>query len=115
MTQARSALRSLVCAAILSACAGAQPEPPPSHPENTPPPMASVAGQGPSGPPTPAEAQRFLASVEVDLRRLWVAMQRAGWVNENFVNDDTDLLSAQAQEASMEYLTRTIKASRRFD
>ena len=34
---------------------------------------------------------------------------------QNFITDDTEALSASAEEASMEYLSRTIKASTRFD
>ncbi|MGH7282526.1 MAG: hypothetical protein ACRELY_13450, partial [Polyangiaceae bacterium] len=42
------------------------------------------------GPPTPEEAAAFIADVETNLRKLWVARDRAGWVQENFITDDTE-------------------------
>ena len=67
------------------------------------------------GPATEAEAREFLAGVDKDLRRLWTQQARAGWVQANFITDDTDALSAAAEEANMEYLGKAIKAARRYD
>jgi peptidyl-dipeptidase A len=69
----------------------------------------------PSGPPTAEEARQFLNSVDLELRKLWVRGARASWVNQNFITGDTDKLAAAADEATMEYLNRTIKAATRFD
>ena len=63
---------------------------------------------------TVEEARAFFATVDTDLRRLWTASSRADWVSQNFITDDTEALSASGQDASMEYLTRQIKASVRF-
>jgi peptidyl-dipeptidase A len=68
-----------------------------------------------AGAPTVEEAARFLADVDVELRRIWTAGARASWVNQNFITDDTDALSAAAEEQNMEYLGRAIKAAARFD
>ncbi|HVY47542.1 MAG TPA: M2 family metallopeptidase, partial [Minicystis sp.] len=68
-----------------------------------------------AAPPTVDDARAFLARVDADLRRVWVAASRADWVNNNFITDDTEAISAAAQEASMEYLSRTIKEAARFD
>ncbi|MGK4003545.1 M2 family metallopeptidase [Sorangium sp. So ce1036] len=65
--------------------------------------------------PTPAEAQAFLADVDRELRRLRLQSARAAWVNQNFITEDTDALAAAADEATMEFLNRTMKAARRFD
>ena len=67
------------------------------------------------GPPTVDEARAFLAQVDKDVRALWVARDTAGWVNQNFITDDTEKLAANAEEATAEYFTRTIKAATRFD
>ena len=64
---------------------------------------------------TVEEARAFFATVDTDLRRLWTASSRADWVSQNFITDDTEALSAAGTEASMEYLTRQIKASTRFN
>jgi peptidyl-dipeptidase A len=81
---------------ILMACAHAQP----------------VTDQ--PQPPTPQEARAYFDQVDKDLRRLWVARDRAAWVNENFITDDTEALAAGGEAATAEYMGRAIPASRRF-
>jgi peptidyl-dipeptidase A len=76
----------------------------------TPAPGAAAA----AAPPTVEEARAFLTGVDGDLRRLWIQSARASWVQTNFITGDTEALSAAAEEANMEYLGRTIKASARF-
>ncbi len=56
-----------------------------------------------------------MAAVDRELRRLRIQSARASWVNQTYLTDDTDALAAFAEEASMEYLNRTIKAAARFD
>jgi peptidyl-dipeptidase A len=85
------------------------PKPPAPNPSGAP--AASTA----PAKPTADEAKVFLEQVDKDLRRLWVARDRAGWVNENFITDDTKALAAAGEEATAEYMTRTIKAAARFD
>src|SRR5262249_33770146 len=60
------------------------------------------------------EARAFLEKVDKDLRRLWTARDRAGWVAQNFITDDTEALSASAEEATAQYVSEAIVASRRF-
>jgi peptidyl-dipeptidase A len=64
--------------------------------------------------PTVEDAQKFMTQVDKDLRRLWVARDRAMWVNENFITDDTEALGAAGEEATAEYVTRTIKDAQKF-
>jgi len=64
--------------------------------------------------PTPQEANAFVADVDQNVRRLWVARDRAAWVNENFLTEDTDALAAAGEAATAEYMGRAIPASRRF-
>jgi len=66
-------------------------------------------------PPTVEEARAFLADVDTNLRRLWVGRDRAAWVNENFITDDTEALAAAGEEATAAYVTETIKKARRYD
>jgi peptidyl-dipeptidase A len=73
----------------------------------------SAAASAPAA--TEEEARAFLGDVDQNLRRLWVQSARTDWVNQNFITDDTEALSASASEVAMEYLNRTIKASLRFD
>ena len=104
---------ALAALTALAACE-VLPPPPPPHVAfaPAPPPPATVAA---TAGPTVEEARAFVSSVDADLRKLWVASSRASWVAQNFITDDTEALSASAEEASMEYLSRTIKASTRFD
>jgi peptidyl-dipeptidase A len=64
---------------------------------------------------TPAEAKKFFDDAEKDIRRIEVSRARATWVNENFITDDTEFLSAQAEEVASEYYTRVIPQTNRFD
>lgn len=100
-----------------AACGGAEPAPAvrcpkvdpagPSTAQTTPPPV--------SASPSADEAKRFVEQVDKDLRRLWVARDRAGWVNQNFITDDTEALSAAGEEATAAYVTEAIAKARKFD
>jgi peptidyl-dipeptidase A len=76
---------------------------------------AETASNAPPLPPTVADARAFLDDVDQHLRRLWVARDRANWVNENFITDDTEVLAASGEEATAAYVGDAIKRSRRFD
>jgi peptidyl-dipeptidase A len=76
---------------------------------------ASSRSVGPSMAPTVEEARAFMDDVEKQLRPLWVARDRAGWVNENFITDDTEALAASAEDATAGYTGDAIRRSRRFD
>ena len=63
----------------------------------------------------PESARAFVADVEDHLRALWVARDRANWVNENFITDDTEELAAAGEEATAAYVGEAIGRSKRFD
>lgn len=60
------------------------------------------------------EARAFVSRVDADLRRLWTARDRASWVNQNFITDDTEFLAAQGEEATAEYVGRATHDAQRF-
>jgi len=64
---------------------------------------------------TVAEAEAFMKRAETELQDLGVRAQRASWVQENFITDDTELLSAQAQEKLTAITTQLALDARRFD
>jgi len=104
---------------LAAACGGAEPTPAAPCPK-CPEPGGAGAGRVVTTPPVPAaatpeEAKKFVAEVDRDLRRLWVARDRAGWVNQNFITDDTEALSAAGEEATAAYVTEAIQRARRFD
>ena len=49
--------------------------------------------------PTVAEAERFISQAETRLLELWIKGGRASWVAENFITDDTEAISADAEAA----------------
>jgi peptidyl-dipeptidase A len=118
--KSRSALALTALVAGSIACSGGDTTPE----AKCPPAAAAPGGEGraasnpaavPQGPPTIAEATAFVDAVDAELKRLWTRGARAGWVNQTFITEDTDQLSAAAEETTMEYLSRTIPAAKRFD
>src|SRR5438309_11692253 len=68
-----------------------------------------------SGAPTVAEAQAFMKKAEDQLLDEGVRASRASWVQENFITDDTEAMSAQAQERLTAITTQLALEARRFD
>jgi peptidyl-dipeptidase A len=98
--------------ALPLACGG-QPPADPAHPASQPAgPNTAIAAEK---EPTVEEAQKFVAGVDRDLRRLWSARDRAMWVNQNFITDDTEELGAAGEKETAAYVTQAIKAATRFD
>jgi peptidyl-dipeptidase A len=95
-------------ASVASGCGGAEPAPAAPCPK--------VAAAAPSsGAATAEDAKAFIDQVDKDLRRLWVARDRAGWTNQNFITDDTEAISASGEEATAAYVTEAIGKAKRFD
>ena len=64
---------------------------------------------------TPAEAKKFVADAEKRLFDLNVKFSRADWVKSTFITDDTEALSADANEEVIKATTELADQSRRFD
>jgi peptidyl-dipeptidase A len=64
---------------------------------------------------TPAEAEKFIADAEKRLFDLNVKYNRADWVKSTFITDDTEVLSADANNAVITAVTELADQSRRFD
>jgi peptidyl-dipeptidase A len=78
-------------------------------------PRPSVPAARAVGKPTVAEAQAFMKKAEDQLQEYEVRASRASWVQENFITDDTEILSAQAQEKLTAVVTQLALDARRFD
>lgn len=103
---------------LAAACGGPQdcPRATPAHAAPPLPPVADPSSSTQAGTaPTIEEAKVFLEGVDKELRRLWVMRDRAAWVNQNFITDDTEAVSAAGEEATAEYVGRVIKESGRFE
>src|SRR6476646_8372413 len=72
------------------------------------------ATQGKGGA-TVSEAQAFMKKAEEQLEDLNVRASRAQWVQENFITDDTETMSAQANEKLTAVVTQLALDARRFD
>jgi peptidyl-dipeptidase A len=77
-------------------------------------PTAKTSAQA-KGAPTVAEAEAFMKRAEAQLEDLGIRASRASWVQENFITDDTEVLSAQAQEKFTAAVTQLALDARRFD
>ncbi len=62
-----------------------------------------------------AEAERFLAAAEAELATVSVKVNQASWVASNFITEDTEALSAEAQKEFALLIQRLAREARRFD
>jgi len=65
--------------------------------------------------PTAAEAAQFMAGAEARLLDLWAQSERAAWVSENFITDDTEAIAARASEAVISATVELANEAKRFD
>lgn len=73
----------------------------------------NVAAQ--ATPPTLTEAQDFMNKAEAQLAELSVKVNRAGWVQENFITDDTEAMAADAIDQITAVTTDLVEQAKRFD
>jgi peptidyl-dipeptidase A len=66
------------------------------------------------GPPTAAEARRFVTRLEADLKQLMVRSSTADWIKNTYITDDTERAAAAANDELLGYNTAAILAARRF-
>jgi peptidyl-dipeptidase A len=65
--------------------------------------------------PTVAEAQEFMNKAEAKLSDLAVKVNRASWVQENFITDDTEAMAADAIDEVTAVTTELVEQAKRFD
>jgi peptidyl-dipeptidase A len=65
--------------------------------------------------PTVAEAKAFMDRAETELLKITVLGQRAEWVQETYITDDTELLSASQNERLIARTTELIDEGKRFE
>ncbi len=64
---------------------------------------------------TVSDAKAFLDAAEAKLLTLSVESNQADWVKSNFITDDTEVLSAKADERMINATVELVKESKRFD
>lgn len=65
--------------------------------------------------PTAAAAERFVADAEKRLLNLIIKTNRADWVKSTFITDDTETMSAEANENYIAAVKELAEAARKFD
>ena len=65
--------------------------------------------------PAVADAEALMKQAEAQLDDLGVRASRAAWVQQNFITDDTEILSANAQEQFIAATTELAQQAKRFD
>jgi len=78
-------------------------------------PFVLIPAQTPDQPPTIAEAEAFMKDAEARLLDLGVKASRASWVQENFITDDTETISAEANDNLTALVTDLATKAKRFD
>ena len=68
-----------------------------------------------SSKPTVAEAEAFMNQAEAQLKDMSIKASRAGWVQENFITDDTQALSADANDQITAVTEELVEQAKRFD
>ena len=64
--------------------------------------------------PTAAEAEQFVRQAEARIGKAGIDGQRAEWVAENFITDDTEVITAQANEHNLEVTGEAALQARRY-
>lgn len=74
-----------------------------------------AAGTTADKPATVEEARAFTEAAEKELLELWVKASRASWVQQTFITDDTQKISADADLAVKTATSQLASEARRFD
>jgi peptidyl-dipeptidase A len=64
---------------------------------------------------TLAEAEAFVRETEAELLKLFVARNRATWLQATYIVHDSEILAAAAEEAVMEFMSKRSAQATRFD
>jgi len=68
-----------------------------------------------SAAPNAGDVKTFLGTVNQTTLKLGIDQSRAGWVQQTFITDDTEVIAAQASQASNDAGARFAKESTKFD
>ena len=100
----------------VAACGAESPEsvcpripalPPSAAPAATADPLAT--------PPAVDDARAFVDEVETHLREVWTRGARADWINQTYITDDTEALSADSSAETAKYLGEVIVRAHRYE
>ena len=75
----------------------------------------ALALQAQTSAPTVTEAEAFMKQAEARLNELNTKVNRATWVQENFITDDTEALAADAIDQLTAATTELVEQAKRFE
>jgi len=81
----------------------------------TAPPEKKTAPKAKAPQPTVADAVKFMNDAEATLKQASIKQARADWVNQNFITDDTEAMSADANNVLIAETTKLAEQATRFD
>jgi peptidyl-dipeptidase A len=77
--------------------------------------LAACGGSSGSASAPQETAEQFLARYEKDMEALTIEGAQAGWVQLTYINDDTQALSAKANERLLTYFNKAVKQAKTYD
>lgn len=86
----------LGCAMILASCSGSD--------------QKAAVGKG-----TAAEADKFVAELNDDLRKMTPHISAANWLQSTYITDDSQLIASKANEELLAWQSRRVEESKRFN
>ncbi len=93
-------------ALALAACQAPAPHATDARASSAPPAAAAA---------TPAEAERFVAAVNQEIRDNYVESTAAQWIAETYINADSEAVVSKANERGLARLSAAVEKSRRYD
>jgi peptidyl-dipeptidase A len=64
---------------------------------------------------TPADAKAFLDTVNATMLKLGIAQNQAGWVQQTYITDDTEAISARVNQEYLDTIAKFAKEATKFD
>jgi len=85
----------LGCAVMLASCGGSD--------------QKAAGGKG-----SAAEADKFVAELNADIRKMSPYWQAAAWLQQTYITDDSQLINSRANEEYLNWQSRRLEESKRF-
>ena len=105
---------SLALALLAAGCGGGKESEATSERKAAPAAAEGSKAEGAKDEKLVAEAKAFVAEVDRNLRKLWVASSKAEWDKSTNITDETEARAAEANAAVMAYETEAISKAAKF-
>ncbi|MBI1213160.1 MAG: peptidase M2 family protein [Alphaproteobacteria bacterium] len=102
----------LTSALVLAACGEKKPEGQTSDAQSA---TATPTAAADSYPATPEGADKFVADVNADLKRMQPYFSSAQWLQATYITDDSQLIAARATEEYLAWQAKRIEQSKIFN